>query len=57
MHPTHVTGIRNRQRVREFFATHLCATQVECAKVLGLSRGVVGDHVKAIRAEWKDEAA
>lgn len=50
-------GDRNRERVRHYFATHLCATRIECATSLGLNSCVVGRHVKAIRAEWKDETA
>lgn len=49
-------GKRNREAVRAFFTAHLCATNVECAKALGLSVMAVGRHVEAIRAEWKDAA-
>ena len=45
-------GRRNREAVRAYFSTHLCATKVECAKELGLSVMAVGRHVEAIRAEW-----
>jgi predicted ArsR family transcriptional regulator len=46
-------GEENREAVRKFFSTHLCCTQVECAKALGLSSMAVNRHVKAIRAEWR----
>ena len=48
-------GRRNREAVRAFFTAHLCATNVECSKALGLSIMAVGRHVEAIRAEWKTD--
>lgn len=48
-------GRKNREDVRFYFMTHLCATNVECSKALGLNIMVVGRDVKAIRAEWKDK--
>ena len=47
-------GDANRAAVREFFVTHLCATQRECSKALGLSIMAVNRHVKKIRREWKN---
>ena len=46
-------GEENREAVRQFFADHLCCTQAECAKALGLSAMAVNRHVRAIRAEWR----
>jgi len=46
-------GRDNRDAVRSYFKSHLCATQRECAAALGLSVTAVGRHVKAIRAEWR----
>lgn len=46
-------GRDNLQAVREFMLSHLCATQQECAKALGLSVMAVNRHVKTIRSEWK----
>lgn len=49
-------GRNNLDRVRSFFQTHLCATNRECSKVLGLSVEAVGRHVKTIRGEWGQDA-
>lgn len=46
-------GEENREAVRRFFQQHLCATQTECAKALGISAMAVNRHVRSIRAEWK----
>lgn len=46
-------GERNRAAVRAFFASHLCATQRECAEALGLADMAVNRHVRAIRLEWR----
>lgn len=46
-------GRDNLALVRAFMASHLCATQQECAKALGLSVMAVNRHVKEIRAEWR----
>lgn len=46
-------GQRNLERVREYFATHLCATQRECAAELDLSVMAVNRYVAKIRAEWR----
>lgn len=46
-------GEENREAVRKWFACHLCGTQRECAKDLGLSDMAVNRHVRAIRAEWR----
>lgn len=48
-------GEKNRRAVREWFAAHLCGTQTECAKELGLSAMAVSRHVREIRAEWRKE--
>ncbi len=45
-------GKRNMEMIREFFASHLCATNEECSKALGLSVFAVGRHARKIRAEW-----
>ena len=50
--PGYEIGRKNRERVRKFFATHLCATNRECAAALGMSVEAVGRHVAVIRAEW-----
>lgn len=46
-------GRENLEAVREWFTSHLCGTQVECARALGLSVMAVNRHVRTIRAEWK----
>lgn len=46
-------GVANLRRVREYFETHLCATQVECAEFLGCRTETVNRHVKTIRDEWR----
>ncbi len=46
-------GEENRDAVREWFTSHLCGTQRECAKDLRLSAMAVNRHVRAIRAEWR----
>jgi hypothetical protein len=43
----------NLRRVREYFATHICATQRECAAALRLSIMEINQHVYEIRREWK----
>lgn len=48
-------GEANLKAVMEWFQTHLCGTQVECAKALGLSVMAVNRHVKTIRATWRDD--
>lgn len=45
-------GEENYGRVVAFFNAHLCATQVECSKAIGISVKAVGRHVKRIRSEW-----
>lgn len=51
--PGYKIGRANLAAVRRYFETHLCATQDECAKRLGLSPMAVNRHVKKIRAEWQ----
>lgn len=46
-------GRENLAAVREWFVSHLCGTQVECARALGLSVMAVNRHVRTIRSEWK----
>ena len=53
--PGHEIGRNNLEAVRGFFATHLCATQVECARALGLSVMAINRHVRTIRSEWRDD--
>lgn len=48
-------GEKNRKAVRAWFAAHLCGTQAECAKELGLSVTAVSRHAQQIRAEWQDK--
>ena len=43
----------NLRRVREYFSTHICATQRECAAALCLSIMEINQHVEKIRREWK----
>lgn len=50
--PGYDIGRTNLEQVREFFASHLCATNRECAAALGLSVFAVGRHVRTIRSEW-----
>lgn len=50
-------GEDNLSAVRKYFATHLCAKQVECAEALGLSVMAVNRHVETIRAEWRKRKA
>lgn len=52
MNPGSIIGAANRERVRNFLATHIGATNRECAEALGLGVMAVGRHVKALRAEW-----
>ncbi len=52
--PGYEIGRRNRERVRRYFETHLCATNRECSASIGMSVEAVGRHVMAIRAEWTD---
>ena len=47
-------GAENLSRVRAFFASHLCATQRECARALKLSPSAVCRHVSEIRSEWRN---
>ena len=54
--PGEQRGHHNLQKVREWFFTHLCGTQAECAEDLGLSVMAVSRHVKTIRAEWRAES-
>lgn len=54
--PGEALGDLNRRRVRAWLRQHLGGTQRECAEALGLSVMAVGRHVKAIRAEWRDDA-
>jgi len=49
-------GKTNREAVRAYFATHLCATQVDCARDTGIGIMAVSRHCRAIRAEWCDYA-
>lgn len=56
-HPNVELGAANLEAVRTFFATHLCASQVDCVKALGLSPMAVNRHVKTIRSEWKNSEA
>lgn len=46
-------GEENYRRVREYFRTHLCATQRECSEALGLSIMAVNRHVARIRDGWR----
>jgi hypothetical protein len=46
----------NRHRVRAWFLAHVGCTQGECAAALGLSRDATSRHVRAIRAEWREDA-
>lgn len=50
-------GCENLNRVRAFFENHLCATQSECARTLGLSPMAVNRHVRTIRNEWRQESS
>ncbi|MDQ0996932.1 hypothetical protein QFZ34_002114 [Phyllobacterium ifriqiyense] len=49
-HKQIAVGQDNLSAVLNYFKTHLCATNVECAEALGLSVMAVGRHVKTIRA-------
>lgn len=51
--PGYAIGRDNLEAVREFFVTHLCCTQIECAKALNLSQCAVNRHVKTLRSEWR----
>lgn len=52
MHANTIKGLRNKERVREFFINHPGSTQKECAISLKLSIKIVNLHTKSIRAEW-----
>lgn len=45
--------LKNREKVRAFFAAHIGASQQECAHALGFSRDTVRHHLDDIRAEWR----
>lgn len=47
-----IIGAANLEAVREYLATHLGASNRECAIALGLSEMSVGRHVKTLRKEW-----
>jgi hypothetical protein len=53
-HVGRARAIRNRARVRAWFAAHLGCSQRECAAALGLSKEATSRHVRAMRAEWRD---
>jgi predicted ArsR family transcriptional regulator len=53
MGPGAQIGQSNREAVRDYFLTHIGATNVECAKALGLSVEAVGRHIKTLRREWE----
>jgi predicted ArsR family transcriptional regulator len=53
MNPGGIIGAANRERVRNFLATHIGATNRECAEALGLGIMAVGRHVKTLRSEWQ----
>ncbi len=55
--PGYEIGRKNKERVRQYFQEHLCATNRECAAALGMSEMAVGRHVAAIRSEWTTENA
>lgn len=48
-------GQDNLSAVRAWFESHLCGTQVECARALGLSAMAVNRHAKKIREEWREK--
>lgn len=50
--PGYVIGHENRERVREYFLTHVGCSNVDCSKALGLSVYAVGRHVAKLREEW-----
>lgn len=45
-------GEDNRDRIREFFRTHIGCTNRECGKALNVSEFTIGRHIKEIRKEW-----
>lgn len=56
--PGYQIGHDNREAVRAYFLAHVGATNVECARALGLGVMAVGRHIKTLRAEWlKTEGA
>lgn len=50
-------GEKNLERIKEYFRTHLCATQRECAKELNISDMAVNRHVRSIRKEWRNKSS
>ena len=45
-------GHDNREAVRQFFASHIGCTNIECGHALGLSAMAVGRHINTLRREW-----
>lgn len=45
-------GRKNREAVRQFFASHIGCSAVECSAALGLSVAALSRHVTALRNEW-----
>lgn len=50
--PGHEIERQNLERVRQFFLSHLGATNRECSAAIGLSEYAVGRHVATLRSEW-----
>lgn len=52
---SNTVGRANRTAVYEYFAKHLCHSNKDAAKALGLSPLAVGRHAQAIRSGWRPE--
>lgn len=44
------------KRVKEYFASHLCASQKEAAHDLGLSISCIRANVRLIRGDWHNQS-
>lgn len=46
-------GNKNMERVRTWYLTHVCGTQIECARDLKMNVSVVCRHVFKLRKGWR----
>jgi hypothetical protein len=53
VHRMKIVGLEYHERIRTYFQTHLCASQKQCARDLGIDISTVRKHVALIRAEWR----
>lgn len=53
LHRMKVVGAEYHERIRTYFATHLCASQKQAARDLDMDISTVRKHVALIRNEWR----